>query len=70
MGTSASMGSNSKRQLPLSSSSSSSSSSRAASGQGNVAVRPKTPASARSVTPNSRVHSSGDDSGFSLYVDF
>ena len=42
MGTSASMGSNSKRQLPFSSSSSSS---RAASGQGNVAVRPKTPAS-------------------------
>ena len=66
MGTSASMGSNSKRQLPLSSSSSS----RVASGQGNVAVRPKTPASARSVTPNSRVHSNGDDSGFSLYVDF
>ena len=67
MGTSASMGSNSKRQLPLSSSSSSS---RAASGQGNVPVRPNTPASRRSVIPNSRVHSNGDDSGFSLYVDF
>ena len=66
MGTSASMGSNSKRQLPLSSSSSS----RAASGQGNVPVRPNTPASRRSVTPNSRAHSNGDDSGFSLYVDF
>ena len=66
MGTSASMGSNSKRQLPLSSSSSS----RAASGKGNVPVRPNTPASRRSVTPNSRVHSHGDDSGFSLYVDF
>ncbi|KAJ9684671.1 hypothetical protein PVL29_016908 [Vitis rotundifolia] len=57
------MGSTSKRQLPLSSSSSSSSSSsRAASGQGNAAVRPKTPASRRSVTPNSRVHSNEDDS--------
>lgn len=64
MGTSASMGSTSKRQLPLSSSS------RAASGQGNAAVRSKTPASRRSVTPNSRVHSNEDDSGFSLYVDF
>ncbi|RVW97760.1 Kinesin-like protein KIN-UC [Vitis vinifera] len=54
------MGSTSKRQLPLSSSSSSSS--RAASGQGNAAVRSKTPASRRSVTPNSRVHSNEDDS--------
>ncbi|RVW39035.1 Kinesin-like protein KIN-UC [Vitis vinifera] len=50
------MGSTSKRQLPLSSSS------RAASGQGNAAVRSKTPASRRSVTPNSRVHSNEDDS--------
>lgn len=68
MGTSASMGSTSKRQTPLSCSAASSS--RAASGQGNAAVRPKTPASKRSVTPTSRVHSNDDDSGFCLFVDF